>query len=100
MAQLFIEVLVLAAGAAGVALVMVRLVGEYIQGIASVGLRGGLPFWIDLGTISFRTVLFAAGLAVFAATIAGIVPALHAGNAPGGGWGHVFYRRLERGVCP
>ena len=72
--QLFIEMLVLAAGAAGVALVVVRLVGEYLQSIIS--LANGFPFWLDLGDMSFRTVLFAAGLAVFAAAIAGVVPAL------------------------
>ncbi len=74
--QIFVEVLVLAAAAAGVALVLVRLAGEYIQGIISN--TNGVPFWMHFGDISFGMVLFAAGLAVFAATIAGVVPALQA----------------------
>ena len=36
------------------------------------------PFWMEFGESSFGTVLFAAGLAMFAAVIAGAVPALKA----------------------
>ena len=75
-AQLFIEVLVLAAGAAGAALVIVRLVGAFAQD--AFNLANGTPFWFHFGAISFRTALFAAGLAVLAALIAGGIPALQA----------------------
>ncbi len=71
--QLFVEALVLAAGAAGVALVLVRLFFRLVP------LSGGDdPFWMDYSDVSFTTVLFAAGLAVLAAMIAGVVPALQA----------------------
>jgi predicted permease len=76
--QIFIEVLVLAAGAAGVALVLVRFVGKYVQSLSAAGLSGGLPFWVEFGDISVGTMLFAAGLAAFAALIAGAVPAFQA----------------------
>ena len=75
--QLFVEVLVLAMGAAGVALVLARLALKQAQLFINEGLRDGAPFWMDF-TLSFTTVLFAAGLAVVAATIAGVVPALKA----------------------
>ncbi|MBP99826.1 MAG: hypothetical protein CL477_04030 [Acidobacteria bacterium] len=75
--QLFIEVLVLAAGATGVALVLVREGIARVQRFLGPELRDGAPFWWDF-TLSFRTILFAAGLAVVAATIAGAVPALKA----------------------
>ena len=71
--QLFVELLVLAAGAAGVALVLVRLF------LWQAPFRGpNDPFWMDYGDVSVATVLFAAGLAVLAAMIAGAVPALQA----------------------
>ena len=71
--QLFVEVLVLSAGAAGVALVLLRLF------LWLEPFRGpNDPFWMDYGDVSFATVLFAAALAVLAATIAGVVPALQA----------------------
>ncbi len=75
--QLFIEVLVLAAGAAGVALVFARLALGQAQELLMQDLSDGPPFWMDF-TLSFTTVLFAAGLAVLAAMIAGVVPALKA----------------------
>jgi predicted permease len=75
--QLFIEVLVLAAGAAGVALLLVREAISRVQRFLGPELVDGAPFWWDF-TLSFRTVLFAAGLAVVAATVAGVVPALKA----------------------
>ena len=74
--QLFVEMLVLAMGAAGVALVLARLVlwqvhDDFVQ-------RGStFPFWMDF-SLSPTTVLFVGGLAVFAALIAGGVPALQA----------------------
>ncbi|MDP6579673.1 MAG: ABC transporter permease [Vicinamibacterales bacterium] len=43
-----------------------------------MGLGGGLPFWVEFGDISVGTLFFTAGLAVFAASIAGAVPAFQA----------------------
>ncbi len=70
--QLFVEMLVLAVGAAGVALVLVRLAFNHL-----LFSEGDDPFWWDI-SLSFPTVVFAAGLAVFAALIVGAVPALQA----------------------
>jgi predicted permease len=75
-AQLFIEALVLTAAAAGVALLILRVVSvvanQRLQGVA-----GGPPFWMTFG-ISYRTLLFVAGLALFGAAVSGLVPALQA----------------------
>jgi len=76
-AQLFIEVLVLASAAAGLALVITRLALMQARAVIRVGLTDGAPFWMDF-RLSPTTVLFAAALALFAATVAGIVPALKA----------------------
>jgi len=73
-AQILIEVLLLAAGAAGVALLLssrVVLVLKYMLAI------GNQPFWMDF-RLSYPTILYAAGLAVIAAMIAGGIPALRA----------------------
>ena len=75
--QLFIEVLVLAAVAAGAALFITRLALVQVQAILGEDLIDGPPFWMDF-TLSFTTILFAACLGVFAATVAGLVPALKA----------------------
>lgn len=73
--QLFVEILVLAAGAAAAALLVVGLSLRWAETNLVAG--AGIPFWIDF-SLSARTVLFAAGLAVVAATIAGLMPALKA----------------------
>ncbi len=70
--QIFVEVLVLAAVAAVVALGFVRLAIRQLKRD-----NPDVPFWIDF-SLSFETVLFTAGLAVLAAMIAGAVPALRA----------------------
>ena len=74
--QLFIESLVLTAAAAGVALLIVRVVSvvvaERLQNIP-----GGPPFWMTFD-VSYRTLLFVAGLAVAGAAVSGLVPALQA----------------------
>jgi putative ABC transport system permease protein len=77
--QLFVEALVLSAGAAVVGLVL-----------AQVGLRqanaimdqetGGAPFWTDYG-LSLPTVLYVLGLTLLAAVIVGVLPALQATGA-------------------
>lgn len=72
--QIFIETLVLAVGAAVMALLVVKLILR--RGIFDGGT--GDPFWIDYSDLSVPTVLFAAGLAVLAAAIAGALPAFQA----------------------
>ena len=74
--QLFIESLVLCAGAALAGLVFARFglrLGHQIM--ESEG--GWLPYWIDLG-VPPLTVAYVAALGTLAAVIAGVLPALHA----------------------
>ena len=75
-AQLFLEALVLSAAAAiaGIGLVAIGL-GQLHT--AATRLAGGLPFWMSL-TLSPSAVLYIVGLAVLAAAIVGVVPALQA----------------------
>ena len=78
-AQLFVEVLVLSSAAGALALALARPILTQIGKIFSrlPGVGGSLPFWVDFG-FSLRAALFVAGLAVLAALIAGLVPALQA----------------------
>jgi predicted permease len=73
-AQIFIEVLLLAAAAAGVAIVLASRVAETLSYMVVFGSR---PFWMDFG-LSYGTIVFATGLALLAALIAGAIPALRA----------------------
>lgn len=77
--QLCVEVLVLSAAAGAVALALARpilnYIGDLIRRFPELG--GSLPFWIDF-SFSWRAALFVAVLAVLAALIAGLVPALQA----------------------
>ncbi len=75
-AQLFVEMLLLSAGAAAAALAVVQVVLTLLAGRMQ-SIPGGPPFWLDV-SVSYRTALFAGGLALVAATIAGLVPALQA----------------------
>jgi predicted permease len=74
--QLFIESLVLTAAAAGVALLILRVVSvvaaERLQSIP-----GGPPFWMTFG-VSYRTLLFVIFLAFAGAALSGLLPALQA----------------------
>jgi putative ABC transport system permease protein len=74
--QLFIEALVLTAAAAGVALLILRVVSVVVAGRLQQ-IPGGPPFWMTFD-ISYRTLLFVAGLAVAGAVVSGLVPALQA----------------------
>jgi predicted permease len=74
--QLFIEALVLTAAAAGAALLVLRVVSVVVAGRLQ-DIPGGAPFWMTFG-VSYRTLLFVAGLAVAAAAVSGLVPALQA----------------------
>ena len=74
--QLFIEALVLSAAAAVVALVIVHVLSIVMSGRLQ-DIPGGPPFWMSVG-VSYRTLLFVAGLAVAGAAVSGLVPALQA----------------------
>ena len=74
--QLFIEALVLTAAAAGVALLVLRVVSVVVAGRLQ-NIPGGPPFWMTFG-VSYRTLLFVAGLALAGAAVSGLVPALQA----------------------
>jgi predicted permease len=74
--QLFIEALVLTAAAAGVALLVLRVVSVVVAGRLQT-VPGGPPFWMTF-FVSYRTLLFIAGLALVGAAVSGLVPALQA----------------------
>jgi predicted permease len=72
--QLFAEALLLSAVGAGVGLLAARFVLAATWTTIEAGEFGRLPFWIDT-SLSTTTILYAAGLTLFAATIVGVVPA-------------------------
>ena len=76
--QIFVEVLVLAAAAGIAGFLFAR---QFAGQLSRIVLPGSgpqnAPFWMDFSP-SFKTVLWAAGLVVLAAAIAGGVPALQA----------------------
>ena len=74
--QLFVEMLVLSAVAAVVALAAVWLIARYVEGLL-VRQLVELPFWIDVG-LSAEAILLAAALALMAALLMGLMPALRA----------------------
>lgn len=74
--QLFLESLVLTAAAAGAALLIVRVVAVLANGRLQT-IPGGPPFWMTFG-VSARTLVFVATLALIAAAVSGLVPALQA----------------------
>ena len=76
-AQLFVEALVLSAGAAAVGLVIARLALRQVDFFLAQAFDGQLPFWMDLG-LSPGTVVYVVGLTVLAAVIVGVVPAVKA----------------------
>jgi hypothetical protein len=74
--QLFIESLVLTAAAAGIALLILRVVSVVVAGRLQQT-PGGPPFWMTFD-VSYRTLFFVAGLAVAGAAVSGLVPAVQA----------------------
>ena len=74
--QLFIEALVLTAAAAGVALLVLRVVSVVVAGRLQ-NIPGGPPFWMTFN-VSSRTLLFVAVLALAGAALSGLWPALQA----------------------
>jgi putative ABC transport system permease protein len=81
--QLFAEALLLCAVGAVVGLVVARFVLAWAWAEFVVQ-AGPLPFWIDT-SLSTTTILYAAGLTLFAAAIAGVVPALKVTSGDAGG---------------
>lgn len=75
--QLFVEMMVLAAVSAGLALVAVAAGLRWAEARALEDLVDGAPFWVEFG-LPPRAVFFAGFLAVFAALITGLVPGLKA----------------------
>ncbi len=75
--QLFVELLVLAGVAASVSLLVAAFALKRVSASVNAIAGDAAPFWFDF-SLSLRTVLFAAGLAVVAALIAGLGPALKA----------------------
>ncbi len=73
--QLFIEALALSVVGAAAGLVLAILALGRIQSL--VPLNGSVPFWLDFD-LSAGTVMYALGLAVFAAVIMGVLPGLKA----------------------
>jgi predicted permease len=81
--QLFAEALLLCAVGAVVGLVVARFV--LARAWAEFEVRTGpLPFWIDT-SLSTTTILYAVGLTLFAAAIAGVVPGLKVTSGGAGG---------------
>jgi predicted permease len=76
-AQLFVEALALAAGAAAIGVLLVSVVFRQIDGAMPQIAGGPLPFWMEFG-LSARVLMFTAGLAVMSAVIVGVIPALKA----------------------
>jgi predicted permease len=74
--QLFIEMLVLSTIAVSLALVAVSVMVGFVEGLYLRGI-GRMPFWLNFG-LSIDTLIFAAALAVFAALVIGLLPALGA----------------------
>jgi predicted permease len=72
--QLFAEALLLCAIGAVIGLMVARVVLAATWTMIE-GQSGPLPFWIDT-SLSTTTILYASGLTLFAAAIAGIIPAV------------------------
>jgi putative ABC transport system permease protein len=72
-AQLFIEALVLAGGAAMLGLILARV--SMGVGLGLMAASDALPFWVN-ANLSWKTVLYAGLLTLIGAAIVGILPAL------------------------
>ncbi|HEX9878196.1 MAG TPA: ABC transporter permease [Gammaproteobacteria bacterium] len=81
--QLFAEALLLCAVGAVVGLMVARFVLARTWTMIE-GQTGPLPFWIDT-SVSSTTILYAVGLTLFAAAIAGFVPAVKVTSGGAGG---------------
>ncbi len=81
--QLFAEALLLCAVGAVVGLMVARFVLAATWAMIE-GQSGPLPFWIDT-SLSSTTILYAVGLTLFAAAIAGVIPAVKVTSGGAGG---------------
>ena len=77
--QLFAEALVLSSVAAIIGLTIGSFALKWVKGVVAAGM-GSLPFWWN-DRLEPETFLYAAALAVCAALIVGVIPALKATNA-------------------
>ncbi len=102
--QIFVETLVLAVLAAGLGVVAVdRILGALDFGLLAGG--ADLPYWLDLG-LTPRSAMRALGLAIVAATVAGVIPALRLTGRDiqgtlkqaGGGGSNVRFGRVTAGL--
>ncbi|HEX2189904.1 MAG TPA: ABC transporter permease [Longimicrobiaceae bacterium] len=80
--QLFAEALVLAGIAAAVGIAAAGYLLRWWMGVALAEAGGRLPFWLG-ATLSPTTVLYAGGLAVLGAAVAGVIPALRVTRGAG-----------------
>jgi putative ABC transport system permease protein len=78
--QIVTECLVLALAAGVVGLVLAQTVIRYAGARTTLGIEEGLPFWVDL-TLEPATVAYALLLAIVAAAMIGVLPALKATGA-------------------
>ena len=76
-AQLFAEALVLAAISAAAGLLVARIALDQLLTLLPPRGRGLVPFWLEFG-LSWNTVAYVVALAVLAAVITGVLPALRA----------------------
>ena len=95
--QLFLEAFVLVTVAAVVGLALARLALGYV--LRLVAGNEAMPFWVD-ASLSPRTVLYAAALALVGASIVGILPALRVtkGSLKDASVGGLRFGRLWTGV--
>jgi putative ABC transport system permease protein len=78
--QIVTESLVLALAAAAVGLVAAQTIVRYAGARTTLGIDEGLPFWVDL-TLEPATIVYALLLALVAAALIGVLPALKATGA-------------------
>jgi putative ABC transport system permease protein len=79
-AQIVTESLVLALAAAALGLLVAQAIVRHAGARTSLGIDEGLPFWVDL-TLEPATVAYAVLLALVAAALIGVLPALKATGA-------------------
>jgi putative ABC transport system permease protein len=78
--QIVTECLVLALASGIVGLVVAQTIIRYAGARTTLGIEEGLPFWVDL-TLEPATVVYALLLAIVAAAMIGVLPALKATGA-------------------
>ncbi len=92
--QLYLEVLVLAASAAVTAVMSVSAGGVFLRSMLERESRDGIPFWVDF-SLSPQAMGFAGFLALVAALIAGLAPALKATGRQAQSGFHALGKRID-----